>query len=96
MAKVAEEKEQLGWCVVELMGHRRLGGYCSERTVASLCVLAACAADRGQYADRYPDDHKYHRDSAYRESVDDYNRYYDSVCEVYLSQCVTRSSSRLQ
>lgn len=31
--------ETLGWCVLELMGHRRLAGYLSQQDVASTAML---------------------------------------------------------
>jgi len=35
----AEESAVLGWCILELMGHRRLGGNVSEVTIAGVAML---------------------------------------------------------
>lgn len=29
-----KERHELGWCILELMGHRRLGGHCTEVELA--------------------------------------------------------------
>lgn len=40
MATTAEEtREEIGWAIVELMGHRRLGGYVSEQEIAGAAFL---------------------------------------------------------
>jgi hypothetical protein len=33
------DREPLGWCIVELMGHRRLAGHVSEQDVAGAAML---------------------------------------------------------
>lgn len=34
-----EAKEVLGWCILELMGHRRLAGYVTEQEIAGAGFL---------------------------------------------------------
>ena len=40
MTKTTDDsKTDLGWCILELLGHRRLGGYVTEATIAGAAFL---------------------------------------------------------
>lgn len=39
MNQTAEQPREIGWAILELMGHRRLGGYLREETIAGAAFL---------------------------------------------------------
>jgi hypothetical protein len=53
---VSEKQEDFGWCVLELLGHRKLAGYISEHgPLYRIDVYEADPDDRGAMQDRRGD-----------------------------------------
>lgn len=47
---MSTDRESLGWCVVELMGHRRLAGWVSEQEIGSTVMLRLDVPGNGDQA----------------------------------------------
>lgn len=49
--EVEDTPQDLGWCIVELMGHRRLGGYVREVEIAGAPMLRVDVPDMATTVD---------------------------------------------